>query len=352
MRTYSNRRSIFHSACLVLTAIILSACGLNSTPKTPAHPTETADVTALAVPTQLPTETPAPPLAILLAPDGADPSQAGALEAAIKDLAAASGMQFEVRKNLAPGDVTSTWRVVVALPPFGGLAELSAAAPQAQFVGVGIEGLQAGGNLSVIGAQGWREDQQAFLAGLIAAVVTTDWRAGMIAPVGAPRTDVLEAAFRNGAHYFCGLCNPSTPPFVPYPVVVEIDPAAGEEGWKATVDDLLAKGAKTVYLPPQAGSENLLSYLALAKVGIIGGGQPPAEISSAWVASVGVDPSGALRSLWPELINGKGGANLPMPVGFSDVQVGRFSLGRQKAVQAILDDLLAGRILPVTPPNQ
>jgi hypothetical protein len=352
MRTDSPRRRYLYSACLAVAVILLTACGLNSALSTPARQTETVNVPAPAVPTQLSTETPAPPLAILLAPAGADPTQAGALEAAMKDLASSSGMQFEVRKNLATGDVTSAWRVVVVLPPFGGLAQLSAAAPQAQFVGVGIEGLQPGGNLSVIGPQGWREDQQAFLAGLIAAVVTNDWRAGMISPIGAPKTDVLEAAFRNGAHYFCGLCNPSTPPFVPYPVVVEIDPAAGEAGWKATVDGLLAKGAKTVYLPPQASSEELLSYLAQAKVGIIGGGQPAAEISSAWVASVGVDPAGALRSLWPDLVAGKGGANLPMAVGFSDAQVERFSPGRQKAVQAILDDLLAGRILPVTPPNQ
>lgn len=136
-----------------------SASSETSTPGT--QPAETDASLATTVATDMPTATPTPPpgLVILLAPTESDGEQAALLQPVLAELAAQEGLRFETRQAVQPGDLDSSVRLVVVLAPDPGTGNLASANPSIQFLAVGITGLTAGPNLSLIAAQGGRPDR-------------------------------------------------------------------------------------------------------------------------------------------------------------------------------------------------
>jgi hypothetical protein len=297
-----------------------------------------------------PSETPSPPptpsteVAVLLAPPGADPDQVEILQATLGELAVSSGLGFQLASSLAPGEIEQTLRILVALPPDPGLETLAEAAPGVQFVGIGIPGLQPVGNLSVISAQDSSPDHQGFLAGYIAALVTPDWRVGALSLSETPTGLATRQGFINGAVFFCGLCRPTYPPYLTYPMYVELPSGASSADWQAAADTLKGSSVQTIFLAPGAGDESLLADLAQAGINIIGSVPPPPAFKDHWVATVSVDLTPSLRQLWPDLLAGKGGADLSPSIQIGDVNPDLLSQGRQRLVEELLENLQGGFI--------
>ena len=298
-------------------------------------------ITATPLP---PTPTASPPLAVLLAPPGSDQALAGALQPVLEELSAQAGLHLEVRPSLSTSDLVENLRLVVALPPDPGLASLASAAPATQFLALGFNGLQPAGNLSVAGAQADRPDQQGFLAGYMAAVITKDARVGVISLADTSAGQAARQGFINGVIYYCGLCRPANPPFFQYPISAELPAEASQDEQQAAGDALIDQAVETVYVFPGAGDERLLEYLAEAGVKLIGGITPPASVQSQWVASVQADGLAAVREVWPDLLNGKGGASLELPLAITDVNAENFSPGRQLLVEETQANLVEGFI--------
>jgi basic membrane lipoprotein Med (substrate-binding protein (PBP1-ABC) superfamily) len=233
---------------------------------------------------------------------------------------------------------------VIALPPDPGLANLAASAPGTQFLAVGISGLNSSGNLSVIASDGTRPDQLGFLAGYIAAVITDDWRVGVISSGDTLAGKAAQQSFMNGAVYFCGLCRPAHPPFYQYPLFAELPVGASQADQQGAADYMIDHAAKTVYVAAGAGDDFLLEYLAKADIHIIGNQTPPAGVVDHWVASVHTDLLAAVQGALPKLMNDEGGLDLKMPLVISDQNEALFSPGRQNLVKETLDNLEAGYI--------
>jgi hypothetical protein len=330
-------------ARLLWAAAVLWGCQ-GSPPAAQSTPTAvpaTPEITA-TVPAPTATLTPRPPVALLVAPGGSP--LAVSLEPVLLELAASAGWQVERAEALAPGQPGEPVRLVVLADPSADAAGLAAASPQVQFLAVGIPGLQAGGNLSVLGAQGERPDQQGFLSGLIAAVVTPDWRVGVISAADTAAGRAARLGFLTGVRYFCGLCRPAFPPFEGYPLYAELPAAASPAEWQAAADFLLAKGVQTVYLAPGAGDPSLAQYLAGSGAWLIGPPGPAGSPPAGWIAAVQPEPGQALRQAWEELTAGRGGLTLAMPVGFTALDEEGFTAARQRLVAETLADLLAGLI--------
>ena len=285
------------------------------------------------------------PVAILFAPDQVDVYQVAATQAALTDLAAASGLDLRIQKTLSTSDLDPAVKLVVALQVDPGLAELAKSAPGVQFLAIGIAGLTAGSNLSLIGPDGFRPDQQAFIAGYIAAILTFDWRVGVLSPAETDGGKLIQDAFSNGVRFLCGLCRPAHPPYAAYPQVFAIASPV-DSGWQTPADSLLQAAVTTAYVSPASSSPALLAYLFQAKVELIGGQAPTDDLRSQWIATVLPDPTSALRQVWPDLVAGKGGAQLPMPIVLADTSSGLLSTARLRLVNATLDDLVNGRIQP------
>jgi hypothetical protein len=199
-------------------------------------------------------------------------------------------------------------------------------------------------NLTSISPQGTGPDEIAFVAGYIAAVVTPEWRVGVISTSDTPSGVAARNGFLNGVTYFCGLCRQTYPPFYEYPLYVELPAGSTQAEWQAAADVLRDKFVKTVYVSPEASSEALLNYLDQSGVGIIANDLPPAALQSHWVASVQSDYLQALQDLWTELLNGNSGLNVPASIQLNAVNPDLFSPGRQRLVQDLLQDLQAGYV--------
>jgi hypothetical protein len=329
---------------ILITGLLAGCSKTPATPTTTPQPAIAPTITPEAPPTATATHTPAPLLAVLLAGPGADTTQAGVLQTALNEIITSAGLRWQVRQQLTPADLTPAVHLVVALPPDPGLAALAAAAPGTQFLAVGVPGLEPAANLSVVGAQGPRPDQQGFIAGYIAAMLTPDWRAGAITISDSAEGRAARSGFLNGAVFFCGLCNQSYPPFYDYPRYVELPANASAAEWQAAANHMIDYYVETVYVAPGAGDPAMLATLAAAGINLIGSGAPGEAIQPNWVLSFSSDPLAQVQAVLPQILAGQGGKNLPLPLEFAAINPELFSPGKQALAEQVLADLLAGYI--------
>ncbi len=331
-------RLTFLLLLLFLTSCAMGVPGSQGPTATPA-PSSTPE------PTVGPTSTPPAPLAILVIPADMDAADSKAYQTQVYNLAEAAGYRFEVLNKLTTADLDPTLKVVIALPPDPGLAQLAAAAPQAQFLAINIPGVKAAGNVSTLGAQTTAIDHVAFIAGYIAAMITQDYRTGIIVRKDSPDAQTAIDAYQAGQQFYCGLCNPATGPFLNYPLSIAIPNDAKPSEYSAYADYLIHNQVSTMFFQPEVAIPELIDYLATTNVSMIGT-TTPADNPAGWVVTLQPDFKKSLTVVWPDLIAGKGGQAFPSPLNFTDVDTDLFSPGKQNLAQQTLKDLSAGLISP------
>lgn len=328
-------RSIIFFTILV---VVLSACGAN----TPA-------LTSTPIPTDTPiipptlTATPTVPLAVLVLPADLDPELSNLYQKTVYDLAQASGLRFQVRNTMTVADFEPGLKIVVALPPDPGIAALAAAAPEVQFLAINIPGITPGGNISILGG-GSQSEIAAFLAGYTAALITDDYRIGMMIPKG--NADAIRAlnAYANGRTYYCGICRPFYYLNWSFPQYVEIPAEEEKSNYDAYADILMLQyKVRTIYLYPDIAIPDLYNYIGTTGYYMIGT-VTPEQRPAGWVMTISPDVIKAIQNAWPQLVAGQGGITVQSPLGLSDVDPDLLSPGKQRLVQQVLDDLQAGRI--------
>jgi len=337
----------FLLTCLGSLSLLLSACAtVIPTAKPTLTPSPTLTTTVTPTPTLTPTPTPQPPMAVLLAAPGADQALVSSLQTTLNDIMIRAGLRWQVRQQLTENDLIPALRLVVAVSPDPGLADLVASAPDTQFLALGIPGLETAPNLISIGADGDRADQQGFIAGVIAAMLSADWRVGVISLSDTVEGRAARTGFLNGVVYFCGLCRPAHPPFYEYPLYIELPSTASTVEWQEAANYMVDHAAQTVYVYPGAGDESMLSILATAKVNIISRGDPPQAARSSWVVSLTTDPLPLIHSQVEGLLDGSitGGQSLVVPIQFTQTNQLKLTPGKQRLAEQILSDLQAGFI--------
>ena len=341
------RFNVFKALLVLLTIIVLGTAACNSESQKTATQTGLVETVAL-LQTDTPTTSPSPtalqPLVILYAPPGSDASLVDDLGSELSELAAQDGLRFDTRSQMLESDFEEDLRLVVVLSPDPGVLNLTQTYPQVQFLAIGISDLEAGGNLSVIGTGGNRPDQQGFLAGYLATVVTPDWRVGIISQGDTTSGMAARNGFVNGVIFYCGLCRPVFPPFYQYPSFYDLPGGASQEEQQAAADFLIGQSVQTVYVFPGMADSFLMEYLAQAGVNLIGADTPPAGVQNNWIASVQTDLVSSVKEVWPRLVNGEGGISLELPLIITNRNAGLFSPGRQHHVENLLSDLMAGYI--------
>jgi hypothetical protein len=358
MKHFTNHRSMQRSACSILCILALQVlclslvgCGRSGEPTVAVvspgasqSPGASISITPAASDTPAPSPTLSRSKVILLALPGSDAGDVLALQQVLGELAAKEGLQFETQSDLPDMDLGAEVRILVVIPPDPGALNLAAANSQIQILAIGIPGLEAARNLSVIGSQGERPDQQGFLAGYMAALITPDWRVGVVSRSDTVEGKAARNGFVNGVIFYCGLCRPAYPPFLQYPVTVDLPGDAGQVEQQAAVDVLRNSAVKTVYIFPGAGDMTLLESLALAGVNLIGGAVAPTQLQQNWVASITVDHMAALRQIWPRLMAGENGISVDVPLAINDRNEALFSIGRQRLADELLQNLMADLI--------
>ena len=340
-------RYTIYAISFICLGLLISACGTVIPTATPTlTPTPNPTATPTRIPTLTPTPTPEPPLAVLLASSAADQATVSRLQTALNDIVTGSGLRWQVRQQLSLDDLVPALQLVVVVPPDPGLAALAASAQGTQFLALGIPGLVAAPNLTQIGTPGDRPDQQGFIAGVISAMLSADWRVGVISLSDTVQGRAARTGFLNGVEYFCGLCRPAHPPFYEYPLYFELPLTASTAEWQEAANYMVDHFAQTVYVFPGAGDESMLSVLAEADVNIISSGEPPQVARSSWSLSLTTDPLPLILNQVEGLLHGSisGGQELAVPIQFTQVDPVLFTPGKQRLAEQILSDLQAGYI--------
>lgn len=332
-----SRAAIF----LIAISMIVSACGTvgESAATSTPFPTETP-----IVPPTL-TATPTIPLAVLVLPADLDPDTSNLYQKTVYDLAQASGFRFQVRNTLTPADIEPGLKVVIVLPPDPGIAALAATEPNVQFLAINLPDVTPGGNISVLGNNS-QSDISAFLAGYTAALITNDYRIGMMIP--KDNADAIRAlnAFANGMKFYCGSCRPLYYFQWAFPQYIEIGADEDPANYDAYADILMLQyKVSTIYLYPDIATSDLITYIGTTGTSMIGT-IIPEEQPAGWVMTIQPDVIKAIQNAWPNLINGQGGITVQSPLGLADIDPTLLSPGKQRLVEQTLSDLQAGLISP------
>ena len=331
-------RSRFFTILVVL-ALLLTACG----PDEPVATNTPIPTDTPIIPPTL-TATPVVPLAILVLPADFDPELSSQYQKTVYELAQASGLRFQLRNALTAADLTEPGlRIVITFPPDPGIVSLAAAAPQVQFLAINLPGVTAGGNLSVLGGNS-QTDIAAFVAGYTAAMLTNDYRIGMMMPKNNADAMRDMIGYATGRTFLCGLCRPFY--YLPwgFPQFIEIPAEEDKANYDAYADILIQQyKVGTIFLYPDISIPELYEYVGTTGVYMIGT-IPPEQIPAGWVMTIRPDVIKAIQNAWSQLVAGQGGVTVQSPLGLSDVDPNILSPGKQFKVQKVLDEVQAGRI--------
>ena len=337
--------------------LILAACKPAPAPlptQTPAIPTPSP---LAVIPTEAasPTPSPAPGSVLLFAPPSTPSIEVSQFSTALTDLSASSGWTLKMVTQLETSDMTPEVRVILCLSVPPNLPDLLAAAPQAQWLVVSDVELNLGANLSVIRTH---PEYQAFVAGFITEILSTDWRGAGLIPSDSALGAGLQDAFVNGGHYFCGVCAPGWPLRKYYPQAPALPAASDGAAWQSAAADLFDnEKADAFFVSSEAAEPEVWSYLTGKNqfetlVRVVGTEPPPEELKAQWAASVRFDLIGSLSKLWPDVSNGKGGLSQDADLVLEDVNDNNLGAGKQRLVRELMQEIAAGRINPFTVPVQ
>ena len=298
------------------------------------------------LPTPLPTPTTLPSRAILIAPNGVDPTLLAEAQNILTELTSSSGLLFETRSDITAKEITADVKILVFLTHPENLGALSNAAPRTQFAVVSDINWNPGSNVTIIRRQ---PEYISFMAGFMSVNLDNNFRSGAL--FSASDT-ISQEAFSNGGHFFCGLCSPSIPPYVKYPLIATQAAGSPPAAWQAAFDQMYINGVRVLYVAPEAYSPELFIYLVSKEI-ILYGSEPPLEQArSRWAATLLVDGLSPLREIWPDLLAGKGGKIVYGGVRFADVQSAFITPGKLEYFQKLVGRMRAGMLNPLTVPAQ
>ncbi len=318
--------------------ILLTACGApGDNGSTSATPTLERPI----IPTISPTA--APDLAYLVSGGEVPERMASRVEDLISTLSAAAGNEFIVMAEISDSELEQNPAVVFFLPPDPGLNDLAARYPGVQFVAIGIHGLSDADNLTRIGPDGLGADQVGFIAGVLSAVVTPDWRVGAVSVLNSGEEHASNLAFQNGVKFYCGLCRQAYPPFHSYPLGVEAS-SSESSAVQDAINSLANLDVDTVFLSPELSAAVSAEMLEAPGLSFIGGESPGDALGEKWIATVRAAPELAIAEIWNQVWLGDGGGAVSMPVIIEDINPERLTLGREVWMQEILQDLIDGYI--------
>ena len=181
---------------LVLPLLFSILCSCRSETLTPTlSPTNTAEPSATSEPNFTPTAIPRD--LIFFLSSETYPSISMKIQQTIEDLSSSEGWKVQQIHQEEFLEFPPNLRLFIALPPDPGIQELALNHPEVQFLAIGIPGLEPQQNLSLLGPEGFPLDQQAFIAGYTSAVLTKDWRIGMIAEFDSESFQAINNAFSN-----------------------------------------------------------------------------------------------------------------------------------------------------------
>ncbi len=337
-------KRIFSSAYLLFVLVSVTGCQPSAGNPT-IQPTESTSGPSVVIPD--PTETPVEKSSLIFIDRTGNWDIVGdAIDAELISMASERDwdyVKFETIRDLS--DVSNPALIVVVGGEFDFEAWIEAI-PKIKVILIGVAGARPADGVAVIGAEGLRPDQTAFISGYIAAMVTPNWRVGVvgIGETGAGRAAI--AGFINGAAFYCGLCRPAYPPFGTYPASAVV-PSESQNHIQDGRDQLAAEAIQTIGLTPEFPSEEValaLSDEASASVYWIGHTAPTEATRNIWLATVAPNPEMHIETVYTQLESGEGEILLPMTFEIRDFNREILTEGKLMFLSDLIKDVEQGII--------
>jgi hypothetical protein len=324
--------------------INLSSCGLTTQANGTTQTAEPTDVSTTIPPAS---ETPVKPKRMIFI------NQMSGWESVSGDLieyfrALANQQNWEYRSfQEVPeqGDLEDASLIVV----FGGnadVANLIGSHPDTLFMLIAVPDATPSKGVAIIGPDGMREDKVAFLAGIISALVTPEWRVGALAIGDTGSGLAALESYIQGAVFFCGLCRPSHPPYHDYPTSVRVTDT-NEGNIQAGLEQLQALSVTTFGFTNEFQTETIdLAIVALNNPQSLWIGPiPPSDsLREQWIVTVRPDPVRVLDDIFERMSQGEEKIIVPMPIGLFEINEAVLSEGKLRYILNVRDDLEAGVI--------
>jgi hypothetical protein len=155
-----------------------------------------------------------------------------------------------------------------------------------------------------------------------------------------------------GATTTAGCAAQYLPHFVRWPLTGALPLGSSDEAWQAVVAELEPSIVYGLYIDPRAGTPELVNWLSNKNLVLIGGATPPAEVLPKWAVTIRPELLSGLTEIMPGVLSGTGGQVVNAALELTDLNEGLLSPGRQRLIEAMLEDLAAGAIEPFTLPME
>jgi len=334
---------------LIALVLLVSACNpqqpTEALPTVETQPVETEETVVTALP---PTAT--EPATVLISSElvlwaGVGSSHNAILADRMSALAQSGGRTFEQYDTIYAEQITPSVRVIVSTASAAEIQTLAAQLSSVEFLAVDVQGLSLGGNIHLVTSVGGTLEQRAFLAGYALALVTDDYRVGVISLANDDAGNRTRDSFLTGARYFCGICRARYMPVGYYPFTAEVTDPTNQADWQAAADALLANSVEAIYVQPEISSNELISYLSARNITIVGvEGQAGLEAATNKLGVLSSDLYASVETALSGLLAGEDIGSSTGSLELTQINLEIMSEGRHILFERIRGELLSGMI--------
>jgi hypothetical protein len=339
----ANKRIFWIIGLIILVGLTGCAPGTPEV-ETPISQTEVETVVPAATEAQ---ETPpvveSPPKALLVTGDGVDPFVFNEIQILIETLTSNSGLSLDVLPGTSPEMVTPDVQVVIGVGANLDFSGFAASAPGVSFVAIGDPTATVMENLSVIGDPADETRQQAFMAGYLSALTASDSKVAAIISSDHPASDLLAESFVVGARFFCGICQPLYPPYNPFPQWELLPVVTTADGFRPLINTYGDMEVEVLYVHGDLVSPDLLVIIQDLGIKVVSD-RTPDVIRDNWVGTITIDPIPALKALWPDVVAGMPGKQVPAAIRLTNRDPELLSDGRYRLFEEMAADIQAGLV--------
>lgn len=346
---FSSKLFILLAGAILLIGLVACTPDAPEIDSAPTEPVIEATEPSVTEAVEIPPTPDATPTVLLVTGAEVDSIMITQTQSLLADLAEAASMRLVSQEGLTPEMLTPEVQVVVGVGQNLDLNTLASNAPNITFVAIGDPAAVVAENLSVIGDPLVEARQQAFMAGYLSALISSDSKIVALIADENPSRDLLAESYMVGVRFFCGLCQPLFPPYNLFPQWEALSSDMTGESYRLVVDNFSNMAVEVVYVHGALISPELLTYLEEQGMKVVSDRAPDVQRSN-WVGTIIADPVPVLEALWPDLMMAAPGKQMPSEIVLTDRDAGLVSEGRYRLFEVMVANIQAGLVsVEITP---
>jgi hypothetical protein len=343
MMKNTNKRIFWIVGLIFLVGI--AACSPGAPEVDPSIPEIEVDIEAPAATEaqETPLVVESPPKALLVRSTEVDPFVFDEIQVLLENLTSDSGFSLDVLPGTSPEMITHDVQVVIGVGANLDLNGFAASAPGVSFVAIGDPNAVVMDNLSVIGDLANDAQIKAFMAGYLSALTANDSKVAAIISSDHPASDLLAESFIVGARFYCGICQPLYPPYYPFPQWELVPAETTADGFRPLINTYREMEVEVLYVHGDLASPDLLVIIQELGIKVVSD-RTPDVLGDNWVGTITADPAPVLAALWPDVIAGMPGVQVPVGMRLTNRDTGLLSDGRYRLFVEMAAEFQAGLI--------